>query len=308
MITYPGKNLGLYITNTCNRSCVFCFKKHGYPKPLQITSDDLSIFCDWCEREEVGVLCIAGGEPTTHPEFASIISTLHKRLQLDLPIQIISNLLCTQEKVAAIHHCLILANSDSLDQYSPENLKLFRQNLSTISRQNNGITLSLTLWCLDQPTDYLLQYCQEFAITRVRLDLARASILKPNRYVKLDQVGAFKKKILELARPLVSAGVRIGFDCPLPFDMFSPAELEELQVPNFRAMNPAYHMCEHIYINPDLTVSACPHQLLFDRRLDTFADYPDLFNTVFFGKLNKLNDDGADQAGAYLCEAERFLT
>lgn len=308
MIALTGKSLGLYVTNTCNRSCAFCFKKHGYPRPMQISLADLSIFCDWCSHNNIGVISLAGGEPTTHPEFPAVVRMVHEKVQLDFPLAIITNLLCEPEKVEAIHNCLVLANADSLDQYTPENLKRFQANLKRVSEQSNGITLSITLWHLDQPTEHLLQYCQEFRIPYVRFDLARASILKPNIYVKLDQLEAFKMKILEAARPLVSAGVKIGFDCPLPFYMFTEDELREIGVQHFLAMNPAYHMCEHIYINPDLTISACPHQLLLDRRLDTFKDYSDLFNTVFFSKLNKLNDDRADQAGAYLCEAERFLS
>lgn len=299
--------LGLYLTNTCNRSCSFCFKKHGHPRPLQISKEDLEIFCDWANRNDVDEVTVAGGEPTTHPDFVSHIRMIQTRIFLSTPLKIITNLLCDEEKLEPLVGTLLLVNTDSLDQYSPPDLERLRKNLKAVASQHNWITLSYTIWRLDQPEDHLLSHCEEFGIKAVRLDLSRASILKRNRHVTLSTLGPFKEKLLALAGKLVDRGVKLTFDCPLPHDMFTEQELHRIKIGAYYRMDPYSHMCEHLYANPDLTISACPHQLLLERRLDTFSSYPELHNTVMGIKKRKLMEEGIDQTGPCLCEAERFL-
>lgn len=310
-------SLGLYLTNTCNRHCAFCFKRNEYPKPLQISHEDLETFCTWSCVNDVEELFIAGGEPTTHPDFVTHIQTLQRRLPLSGPLRIITNLLCSEAKLEAFTHVRMLVNSDSLDQYSPAELRRFHRNLRVVTNQQNKVSLSFTIWRLDQPEGHLLSYCLEFGIKQVRLDLARASILSPNQYVTLPQLGAFKEKLLSLARRLRAQDIRINFDCPLPYDMFTAEELHSIGNPHLIPMDPTRNTCDHLYINPDLTISACPHQRLIEQRLDCFETYTDLQEAVGQAKHRKLlerlyelrKEGRADEMTLpCLCEAERFLS
>lgn len=301
------RSLGLYLTNTCNRSCAFCFKKHSHPRPLQITTEDLNVFCSWAEQNDVESVIVAGGEPTTHPDFVSHVKTIRERIDLSMPLRVITNLLCDEEKLEAFTKTLMLVNADSLDQYKPSDLERFRRNLKIVSGQQNLISLSFTLWRLDQPEDYLLDYCEEFGLTSVRLDLSRASILKRNQHVTIAQLPAFKEKLLTVMRKLAARNIKAHIDCPLPDGTFTPEELAECKIKKCQSMDPLTHVCDAVYINPDLTISACPHQLLIDQRLDTFADYHQLRAAARHWKREKLKGPGVDLKKACLCEAERFL-
>lgn len=309
--------LGLYLTTTCNRRCTFCFKKHDYPKPTQISREDLETLCAWSRENDVEEFIVAGGEPTTHPDFVPHIQTLQRRLPLSGPLRIITNLMCDEAKLAAFNHVRVLANASSLDQYSPTDLTHFRHNLRAITSRQNRVALSFTINRLEQPDDHLLPYCVDFGIKQVRLDIARASILAPNQYVTLEQLPAFKTKITALAGRLVAGGIKINFDCPLPYDLFTTEELHALGDPRIIRMDPTRNTCDNLYINPDLTISACPHQRVLEQRLDSFETYVDLQNAVGQAKHRKLLDrlyelrkeDRADEmTSPCLCEAERFIS
>jgi MoaA/NifB/PqqE/SkfB family radical SAM enzyme len=306
---YPylgGRFLGLYLTNACNRHCEFCFRRHDYPQRAMISLEDVDIFFAWAERERLDFVSLAGGEPTMHPDFVACAERL-KRLRLNPRLRIISNLLCDEAKLEAFRGVTILANADSLDQYSEEELQTFRRNLKVVSGRDNCVTLSYTIWRLDQPEEHLFRYCEEFGIARVRLDLARASILRRNRHVSWAQAATFKGKLLGVARRLRARGIVVQFDCPLPEGFISLAELEELRPEKYSIVDPEVHLCDAIYVNPDLTIAGCPHQRLIEQRLDTFSSFEDLMGAFFGAKAARLLHKAVDKTGPVLCEAERFL-
>lgn len=298
--------LGLYITNTCNRNCVFCFKRHGYPRPMHISLEDLSVFCVWAAENNVGTLKLAGGEPTTHPEFHACLQMIRERLTVSR--HIITNLMCEDRtKIAAMADFGILANGNFLDSSDHD---LFCRNVEILRSLGSSPSISLTLWSLGQNEEPLLSCCRNLGIEHVRLDVSRASILKRNQHVTLDQLGPFKEKLLSLARKLIAQGVKIGFDCPLPTGMFTEKELRELDPDRACWMDPAANVCAHLYVNPDLSISACPHQVLLSKRLDAFADFYALRQAVGDERHRLLvrQYHRTGNVGSCLCDAERYIS
>lgn len=308
MIEY--RHLGLYITNTCNQNCVFCFKQHGYPEPMQVSEEDLQVFCDWARKNDIDSIALAGGEPTTHPGFVHVIRTVRSQLR-DSKYLLITNLMCDdEEKLKAVEGYGVLANGNFLGGRHHD---LFVQNLRRL-KDKNELIVSLTLWGLDQPTEPLLDCCRELGIQNVRLDFARASILKENRHLTLDGITPYKEKLLSLARDVTKLGAQINFDCPLPHTLISHDEVEDLRLEpgGLKLTIPGCHSCGHLYVNPDLSISACPHQMLLKRRLDTFDDYHELWTVVVEEKRRKMNilfrKEGDAALGPRLCDAERFIS
>lgn len=297
--------LGVYLTNTCNGSCAFCFKRHGHPRPLRMTEEAAATFAAWADRNNVDTITVAGGEPTTHPDFVARIAGFRKGIYLVDPIRIISNLLCDEDKLEGLRGTRVLANANALETRDRDR---FLSNLKALYGRC-GMALSFTLYSVDQPEDSLLECVEKLGIKNVRLDLARASILSTkNRHVTMEGLGALKPKFLALALKLCEMGVEINFDCPLPSDFLSPEELRQIRPHGFKPMDPSAHICDHLYVNPDLSISACPHQIILDRRLDSFATFRELREAVDLAKLAKLAEEGVDRERACLCEAERFIT
>lgn len=301
------KSIGLFLTNVCNRRCAFCFRREGWPHEQWMSEQDFDVFVEWVERAGVGLVTVAGGEPTLHPQFAEAVSTLRRRAGMQL--RVITNLLCVPAAVAAMRGAEldVLVNADSLDQYSPADLETFLTNLEMLCSQESDVVLSFTLWRRGQSDAHLLGYCERFGIKRVRLDLARPSLLRNNQCVRTAQLQQFKPQLLSTARHLTSRGIRIGFDCPLPESFLTDQELDELRPVALRLIDPARpHLCSTVYINPDLTIACCPYQQLLDSTLRQFEDYDDLMETVMVAKSLRLQQGGDLQAHCY-CEAERFL-
>jgi MoaA/NifB/PqqE/SkfB family radical SAM enzyme len=289
--------LGLYLTYYCNQSCPYCFKKN---ERKEMSLEDFRIFVDWVVRNGIREIKLAGGEPTTHPVFNEVVQTLRSRANLN--VHIISNLACGEEKISAFAHCWVLANTSV--PRSEEDTTLFENNLErVVALPGTRVTLSHTLWDLAQEDDHVVRYCKELGIGYVRVDFARASTLRRNKHVTLAQLPAFKEKMYALMRKLSEMDVWLLFDCPIPKDTFSPEELSKVKVTQLSTMDPTAFSCYVHYVNPDLTVTACPFRTLDIRRLDEFEDMVELTNAVvdaFHAKLQK------GERGPVLCSAERF--
>lgn len=298
-------SLGIFITNVCNRHCEFCFLRPGYPRELYLSDEDLAAFCDWAARNHLYMSNLLGGEPTLHPNFVRVVQTVHKVVPR---IAIVSNLLCAPDKLEGFRDTALLANADSLDQYTEEELALFQRNLEAVSQMNCNVDLACTIWRLDQSVVHLLDYCDRFKVRFVRLDLARPSRARRNRCVRTEQIAEFKPKLLGLARELVGRGIRIGFDCPFPEGYFSAEEIRELRPVRLQLLRAgAVGTCPSMIVNADLTIRACPHAVVLERRLPTFGSFEELGHAVIVEKRARLQAQGLDESRFCYCEAERYL-
>ena len=91
MITMPWKestapNVMLEITDACNVSCAFCYKKlHGRMRSLEDIRQDLDAAT---KLRPLHTVTLTGGEPTMHPQLAEIISMIKAR---DLHVFLLTN-------------------------------------------------------------------------------------------------------------------------------------------------------------------------------------------------------------------------
>lgn len=293
-------NIGLLLTNVCNRACQFCFQAHGKPQPLFISDEDFASFLSWVVAHDIRIVTLAGGEPTLHPNFVGIVSALKERME---GVRVITNLLCGEPE--ALHGTTVLANADSLDQYSHAALDLFQHNLGVVAPRSS-VVLAFTVWRQDQPADHLLEYCERFNVRHVRLDFARPSMVKDNQCIRFEELELFKPTLLSVARRLRAQAVELQFDCPIPVGFFTDAELSELSPKMLRSINPARPTpCSAVYVNPDLSIASCPYPRILDDLLPSFEDMDDLLEAVAFAKTYALQSAGDLSRLAY-CEAERL--
>lgn len=291
--------LGLYLTYACNQHCAYCFKENVPDK--RISEEDFETFCGWVYKNCPSSINIAGGEPTSHPDFVRFMQTL--RWEGRRPVQIISNLICDESKLEGFHHCQVMANTSP--PHSDEDRRTFERNLErVVAAPGTRVLLSHTLYDLAQEDQHILRYCKDLGIVHVRLDFARASLLRRNKHLTLDTVEAFKDKLVSLGRALTEVRVAVEFDCPMPVGIFSKEELHAMRLERTPLVDPFKNMCCMLYVNPDLTISSCPFRVIDERRLDAFPNLGTLFATVAVAAKKK-EKEGKD--GPCLCMAERFL-
>src|SRR4030095_16050667 len=74
------------VNQRCNISCTACYKdKSTYTKPLQQILDEVALVH---APRRLGVLSLAGGEPTLHPDLPAIILAIARR---GVQLQLLSN-------------------------------------------------------------------------------------------------------------------------------------------------------------------------------------------------------------------------
>ena len=291
--------LGLYLNHKCNQHCSFCFNKNSGG---EISEVDFGIFLDWVCQNHPKEISIVGGEPTMHQHFVRFVQDIRRKVRV--PVQVISNLVCEEEKLAGFHHCKVLANAST--PLSDEDRAVFEKNLeAVVAAPGTRVCLSYTLHDLEQDEERIVQYCREFSIVSVRIEFARASAQRTNKFVTLDSIDPFKDKLLRVARTLTEADVAVNFDCAMPMDLFSKEEIESARIRRIHLVDPRTNVCLNVCVNADLTISACPFRVIDDRRLDQFKDLDALFTTVM-SELQKKIEGG--EKGPVLCMAERFRT
>lgn len=293
--------LGLYLTYTCNQRCSYCFKENVPGK--MISEEDFDIFCEWARKARPDDICLAGGEPTLHPNFVEFTHQARRRVRRK--VAVISNLLCDEGQLEGFNHCNVLVNTSP--PHTRQERALFEENLGrVVAAPGTRVTLSRTIdsSCADDAT-YLPYLCREFNIAFARVDFSRASLLRKNTHFTLEVARARKDEVVAWARSLHEQGVRVGFDCPLPEELFSRQELALFGNEDAAVVNAARFACVMLYINPDLTISSCPFRVIDERRLDVFPDMETLAVTVGRKVQMKLEKEG--RKGKFLCMAERFM-
>lgn len=303
--TRPEICLGLMLTTVCNRSCEFCFKQHNYPRASWMTEGNFGTFVRWALNSKVSHIKVCGGEPTLHPMFDAMVKSLKTT---EMRIEVITNLTGRDEAITALEGVKLLVNATALEALSDSARLKFETNLEKVAAQNNYIALSFTLYRESQSIEPLIEYCKRYSINKVRLDFSRPSILRRDTIsVSTEQAPHFKPKMLEITRQLKAHSIAYGFDCPVLPSLFTEQERVEMNASCLTHVAPGVHLCSPVYINPDLTIASCPHQVVLNNLLTDFEDYPDLLDAVLQAKVMHMYDSHADMTNVYYCEAERFL-
>jgi organic radical activating enzyme len=262
-------------------------------------------FVKWALNSEVTHVKVCGGEPTLHPMFEAIVKSLKTT---GMRIEVITNLTGRDKAISALEGVQLLVNATALEALSDSARLKFEANLEKVAAQNNHVALSFTLYRESQSIDPLIDYCKRYAINKVRLDFSRPSILRRDTIsLSTEQVPSFKPKMLELTRQLKAHSIVYCFDCPVLPSLFTEQERSEMNATRLWYVVPGVHLCSMVYINPDLTIASCPHQIVLKNLLTDFEDYPDLLDAVLQAKVMHMHDSHADMTNVYYCEAERFL-
>lgn len=220
--------MNIVITQTCNRSCVYCFAAGNSSED---TSTEISManvvkavdfFVD-SGRRGVSLL---GGEPTLHPDFTLFVEYIQKR---GLHAHVFSNGMASRTVVEALdsqtdkERLSFLVNLNHPDMRSDLESKRVDRFLSTLGPVC-GIGINVFSAGLD------LSYVLEAFDTYDLKPLLRIGISNPSdegqaQYLRRQEYPAALDNIASLIHQVVDKGVEISLDCGFPLCLFTDEEL-----------------------------------------------------------------------------------
>jgi len=235
------------------------------------------LFVNWCKKQNVEGISLAGGEPTLHPDFQNFVRLL---CESNFKVSLFTNLLCFRERVDTLFLkgvVSILVNTDSPESYMSGQHDLFVSNLEYLSKVKERVSLGLTLRSPEQRADHILDYCKRFGFSKMRIDVARPALTKCNTHVKLSEIKKYRVGILDIIKAADDIGVKVHFDCPLPKCLFPDEDVREFDL-NSRGYSDV--TCGVLNVNPDLTVGICPYFMLIDKKITAFNSYDELLYEI----------------------------
>jgi MoaA/NifB/PqqE/SkfB family radical SAM enzyme len=261
----------IIITNHCNLQCPYCFADNMMQNTINtkqyIDAASFNKILDFCaggEQEQIGII---GGEPTLHPQFLDIISTLQKYCQLyDCPGLIFTNGILLRPWLPFLGpNVSALVNCNSPQYQTKENYQATLDSLKQAHRlgyiQNDKVRIGCNLHL--QLNDY--SYIWTDIVEPFGVKYIRCSVASPGGcYADQWRHQSEKQKYYATLKPLFMNFIRdakkhncvLEFDCnQIPHCFFTEAEKAEIMEV---ALYPPSTFCRpSIDINPDLTVSSC---------------------------------------------------
>jgi hypothetical protein len=221
----------LFLTNECDRGCVFCFAKEGpwsekYP-PRPLTMEEVVEFVAMPPMNERPERGIVGGEPLQYPQLVEVIRLMWQK---KLTPKIFTSGSCQMPEglhsldiTGRIH---FLVNISSWDSYPPERQNNLDQFLTTFGKH---VSLAYTILDPDIDPAFLLDYTAHYHLYPfIRVGVAVPTGGGTNQYVVPDRYREVGLRLLDLAKKAAKQYVRMGTDCGFVACMFTPEELGTL--------------------------------------------------------------------------------
>ena len=214
--------MNLLITRACDRRCAFCFARtkaeHTAPThmSLALIEEAMNFLNQSADRE----LRLLGGEPTRHPELATII---RQGLERGFHVHLFSNCMMprkTADFLAGLpkESLSLLANVSANPLDTPAQRQQVDYALSVLgSRAQPGITVNTP----DFDFIPLIRLINRHGLRRrIRVGIAQPVLGQTNAFLPPDQYRAAGRALVNMALACEQEDILIGFDCGLTLCMF----------------------------------------------------------------------------------------
>lgn len=230
----------VFITNTCNLRCSYCFAKGmlgGASHTEEMTLEEVADVSAFVKRSDAvdalgvpGMLSLLGGEPTRHSRFREIVQSL---VADGVVIKMFTNGTFdpeTAEFLAGLPAGAIslILNLNRPETYPKGQLERMHDNL----RRLHAITaLGLTIFRTDFDYDEVIRTIETYDLKRdIRLGIAMPIVGVKNAFVPHADYRAVAERILAFADAASARRIGIGFDCGFILCMFTREELGRLKL------------------------------------------------------------------------------
>jgi len=234
----------VFITNTCNLRCKYCFAKGmlgGAANAEEMTLDEIKKIATFVKnpegpstKEMPGIISLLGGEPTLHSQFRQIIDYL---LENNFVVKLFSNGTFNRETADFLaglpaESVGIILNINKRENYSPTQWENIQRNLSHL---NKIITLGLTIFEVNFDFETVLNYITTYGLRRdIRLGISMPIVGASNAFVTYEQTKLVAQRLLQFAERGFEEDITLGFDCGFTLCMFTRKELGRMKKLNVR--------------------------------------------------------------------------
>jgi len=224
----------LLLTESCNRSCPYCFAK-DYMQSTEndfLSWDDLIYVVDFLEASGEKRISLLGGEPTIHPKFVDFVKYLNQR---GSTTNVFTNGIVSNNHLEEFKTYLsdipknkfyFTCNVNHPDICSEKELL---QTSKFFEIFGERISLSLNVYKPDFDWQYAIDYIEKFNLKKhIRLGITHPIPGEVNLSIKKTDMPAMAKRIMFYIDKLDEKKISLGFDCGMPLCLFSDEDLGKL--------------------------------------------------------------------------------
>jgi hypothetical protein len=226
-------------------------KEHGQ---VLMSLENVQQVLSFLQRSQLNVFSIIGGEPTTHPEFQTIVNMA---LEQDFMIFLFTNAIC-RESVASFIGSLpddrigILVNTNAPEAYTEREYARLTHSLFQFGMKASlGFNVYEPQFDLLPLVDLIKRHQNK---PMIRIGLTQPILGKQNTHIPLQQYPQVGERLVEQAEACDQHDVQIGLDCGFPLCMFTHEQLGKLYT--FRA-ELSFECRPVLDVGPNLECWAC---------------------------------------------------
>ena len=222
----------ILITDTCNRSCSYCFAKNVLAiekgEAQSIEMKQVRKLIEKLKTEGEKNFSIIGGEPSIHPQFLEIVQEV---LDSGHDVYIFTNLLMDRKKAEFLStvdtkRIGLLVNVNDFKSTPSKHRKTLEENLALLGQR---ASLSFNIFKPNFDLSYHADLIENHGIKRnIRLGLTQPVLGRSNRFLELSDYKEACTCVVKEAEKLNKRMIRVGFDCGFVPCMFSEEELGKL--------------------------------------------------------------------------------
>jgi MoaA/NifB/PqqE/SkfB family radical SAM enzyme len=223
----------LSITETCNRSCSFCFAANSMKSAAPGSAMSVEQFeqgLDLLQRSGIREAPLLGGEPTIHPQFAELVDRVLARGMRLLLLSggLIPNTALDRLARIAADDVLVMINVAMPGESTAAEVRRQRE---VFERLRQRAMPGLNIHSPAPDLDYLIELIEQHGLARsVRLGLTHPILEGGNVFLHtryFDEVG---RRVAEFAFRAREREITIEFDCGWVPCMFPEGALRELGI------------------------------------------------------------------------------
>lgn len=289
--------MNVLLTETCVRSCPYCFAKQYMSEADMkdsLTWDNLIYIADFLEGSNEHHISLLGGEPLLHPYLAEFIMYLHER---GFNITIFTSGIMSDAKFDTFSHKLLSYNTNLNVSFvcnvnDPNSSK--KSELDKVYRFfqvfGDKCSLSYNIYHLDFEMEFLTDYIVKYGLGRhIRLGLAHPIPNATNIYINPSDFSIVKDKLLNYFENASQLGIVPGFDCGFPLCMFNETELGKIY--KYTMGQLSFQCGPAIDVGTDLSCWSCFPLSNFNKKsLYDFNSYRELYE-FYESKMNEVRNE-----------------
>jgi MoaA/NifB/PqqE/SkfB family radical SAM enzyme len=252
------RQIALSPSYRCSGPCSYCYSRglvDRFPQDMGIES--LRQVVEWMKRNSVGLLLLAGGEPSEYPGINTLLELLRRE---HLQAYLATHNVFERPLEAADRNVLerVSVHLWHKAAYSQGLWDRFRRNLEMWCRK--GISLSMRYNLLDpayRPAD-LFGVCAEFGIGHVSIGLPFPTL--GGEGVPKEDLHLFAPLLMDLCEEGLRRGLKMRLAKPLPWCAFSEEQAHVLKRSGVLSSVCSIHHhrgTQNVMVNPDLSTFTC---------------------------------------------------